>query len=278
MKIALVDSDIVSYEQGFASQQTLYHCNGRAYETKKEAEEENGKDAILVPEVIPMHKRAALKMVRERISGILEAVGTNDYECYLTGKDNFRDKVATILKYKGTRSAPRPYHYQNIRNYLVDHWGAKVIHGMEADDMLAIRQTECGDSSVICSRDKDLRQVAGYHYSWAVSRQDEKPVYYIDELTGMYNLAKQMLTGDNTDNILGVVGIGDKKAEKLLDGYEDATDLKRRVLGVYDSVYGAVAGDGGRVHYTGWDGSRQWKTPRELGMENFLLLFMRRYL
>jgi 5'-3' exonuclease len=41
------------------------------------------------------------------------------------------------------------------------------------------------------------------------------------------------LTGDRTDNIPGIKGIGDKKADKILDGLEEEEDLYRAVLEVY---------------------------------------------
>ena len=42
-----------------------------------------------------------------------------------------------------------------------------------------------------------------------------------------------MLTGDRTDNIPGIKGIGDKKADKILDGLEEEEDLYRVVLEEY---------------------------------------------
>jgi len=82
---------------------------------------------------------------------------------------------------------------------------------MEADDMLAIRATEKGDDSVMVTLDKDLDQVVGWHYNFA-----KKLRYYITKDQGLLNFYKQFLVGDAVDNIKGVRGIGDKRAQKLL--------------------------------------------------------------
>lgn len=57
-------------------------------------------------------------------------------------------------------------------------------------------------------------------------------VFEVSELEGMYNFYKQLLTGDRVDNIQGIPGIGDKKAEKILEGCETEGDM-------YDSVWNA---------------------------------------
>ena len=58
-------------------------------------------------------------------------------------------------------------------------------------------------------------------------------MYYVKEEEAIKNFYKQLLTGDRTDNIPGIKGIGDKKADKILDGLEEEEDLYRAVLEVY---------------------------------------------
>ena len=53
--------------------------------------------------------------------------------------------------------------------------------------------------------------VEGWHYNFT-----KETLYYIDAEEGWYRMCIQMLTGDSTDNIQGLKGIGPKKAEKLL--------------------------------------------------------------
>jgi hypothetical protein len=198
--------------------------------------------------------------VQSRISGIMEATGADSYQLYLTSDDksNFRYEVATIQPYKGNRKGKeKPHYYQQIRNFLKDHRGAIEVHGMEADDALAIEQykdysvvkSACntGDwedhrsgfmyeseiaSTVICSRDKDLNMVPGYHYSWGAGNKiKEKEMWWTDELTGLRSFYKQLLTGDSTDNIPGLFGVG--KSSKLINRVDDAASE----LECYDVVF-----------------------------------------
>lgn len=168
----------------------------------------------------------------KKIADILDAVGATEHTLFLTGEGNFREDIADSKPYKGNRKQPRPWHYQNTRVYL-ESLGAVVIDGMEADDAMAIEQMKdysqaesmsmC--NTVICSRDKDLRQVPAYHYGWEVHNQPEYKMTWVDELgeielvekedkhgkikksikgTGLKFFYSQLITGDPTDNIPGL--------------------------------------------------------------------------
>jgi len=139
------------------------------------------------------------------------------WELHLTGFNNFRNEHAVTAPYKGNRTADKPVHYKLLREYLVSSWEAEVSDGIEADDMLAIRQTELGDDSIIITLDKDLNQVVGWHYNFV-----KKEKYYVTQEEGLLNFYKQFLTGDKVDNIIGVKGIGDVKADRMLRGKTEA--------------------------------------------------------
>jgi 5'-3' exonuclease len=225
--ILLVDADLWSYDIAFAA----------------ERKTEEGE-----PYTLPFSY--CKDLVDSRIAEIQEKLSCSEYEFYLTGKDNFRHDIATILPYKGNRKQPKPWHYDNLRNYLQFAYNAEVVHGMEADDMLAIRQTELGDSSVIVTRDKDLRMVGGWHYSYAVKNQPEKPLEYIDKhgyLTlkenkkliggGLMWFYAQCLMGDRTDNIQGIPKFGDVKAYNQLKDCKTEQDLLSKTREVYNTYY-----------------------------------------
>lgn len=103
-------------------------------------------------------------------------------------------------------------------------YGAECHYGLlEADDMLAIRMTffqERGFNPICISIDKDLKQVEGWHWDFI-----KKELLYIDKLTGLRNFYKQLLTGDTTDGIIGIKGIGPKGAEKLIDHLTSPFDM-----------------------------------------------------
>lgn len=148
----------------------------------------------------------AVYRVNEMIENTLAEVEATEYKLFLTSPDNFRKQI--YPEYKANRTATKPKHLQFLRDYLVESWQGTVATGMEADDYLGIHQNE---SSIICSIDKDLLQVPGKHYNIV-----KKEFYEIDEETGFRNFYTQLLTGDTSDNIKGIAGIGPVKAKKAL--------------------------------------------------------------
>lgn len=207
---ALIDGDIFLYEFGSAKQ-------------------ENGK---------PLPWPFVISRLDARIRNILEAVGADTHQIYLTGKGNFREQVATIKPYKGNRPMDKPYWHQHLFDFLVCHRDAIVVEGMEADDAVGIAQCERYldqltshfgitkylfkelkesdvDHSVICSRDKDLHMIPGWHYTWPAGKQKEQLLWWQDEIGALRCFYKQLLTGDSVDNIPGLYGVG--KSSKLLD-------------------------------------------------------------
>lgn len=202
--------------------------------------------------------------VQARINGIMEATGADEYQLFLTSDDksNFRYNVATIKPYKGNRKTEKPYYYNHIRNFLVDHRGAIEIFGMEADDAIGIAQYtdymrafHCiGENpendhvdprlceTIICSRDKDLRMIPGWHYSWGVGNQQEKPKRWINEHEAITNFYCQVLTGDTVDNIPGLFGVG--KSSKLLAGIARCKcefEMYELCLSEYQKRFGSYA-------------------------------------
>jgi hypothetical protein len=152
------------------------------------------------------------------------------WELYLTGKGNFREKIATTAVYKGNRlNTPKPEHHGALRDHLVQEWNAVIIQGQEADDAIATRATTLGDDCVIVSLDKDLDQVAGYHYNFV-----KKEAYYITPEEGLLRFYCQILTGDAADNIMGIHGIGNVKARKMLQDAEDEAEMYRICVEAYD--------------------------------------------
>jgi hypothetical protein len=172
-----------------------------------------------------------------RIEQILDATEAETWQGYITGKGNFREKISTIKDYKGNRDrGARPFWYQAIHTYLVHDRGVAVCDGHEADDQIAM---DHGEGTIICSRDKDLKQVPGWHYSWPSWKQEEQRPYFIDEVNGLRFLYRQLLTGDATDNILGLYGVGPKAAcVQRMDTYETEIDMFREVQEQYELRFG----------------------------------------
>lgn len=154
----------------------------------------------------------------------------DQWKMYLTGKGNFRESVAVTAVYKGNRvGVPKPEHHAALRSHLMKVWDAEVVEDQEADDAIAIDATTLGDDCVIVSLDKDLDQVAGYHYNFVKDK-----AYYITPEQGLRNFYHQILTGDAADNIKGIDGIGPVKAAKIIDDAEDEAEMYRRCVDAYE--------------------------------------------
>jgi len=201
----------------------------------------------------------AREMLENKVANICAlAGGTEPYIGYLTGKDNFREKIATLKPYKGNRSQPKPFHYKNLRAYMEGVMGAIIVDGMEADDAMAIEQMkdlkydlEYEPYTIICSRDKDLKQVPGWHYTWECGKQPSWGPFFVEgygeihlddkrKLKGWGDkfFLSQCLMGDTTDNIGGIPAMRDVGAFKILTDTMTYPEGLKAVLEAYKGFYG----------------------------------------
>lgn len=198
------------------------------------------------------------ELMDQKIEEIIRRSGSTNYFLFLTGPNNFRFEIAKKKGYKANRKdVVKPFHYENLKAYLIAAYGVMVSDGIEADDLICITQTEAlaaGEETVICSRDKDLRQCQGLHYSWECGVQAEKETYLVSgfgTLTPHYNKAgkidrlngtgdkwflAQLLIGDATDNIPGLKGVGPVKAYEVLREIENYSDGLDQVIKLYSDV------------------------------------------
>ena len=183
--IALIDGDILCYRIGFATQ-------------------EESEDV------------AIRTMARFLEDMLMFDIDCSTWRTYLTGSSNYRHDYAITAPYKGNRKGEKPVHHGLLREYLQYSWNGDVYEGIEADDAIAIEATKFGDDSTIVSLDKDFDQVQGWHYNFV-----KREKYYITAEQGLLNFYMQFLVGDRIDNIIGVKGIGPKKAHKLLNGLSE---------------------------------------------------------
>ena len=185
-----------------------------------------------------------------RIRDICEAVhATAPPILFLTGKTNFRDDIAVTKPYKGTRKSEKPFHFENITVYMYNQYEVRLTEGLEADDLMSIEQCSGLDETVICTRDKDLRMVPGWHYGWECGAQREFGPIFVDgdgaldlaldkkpkKLTGFGDIFfySQLLTGDSVDNIPGCPGVGAVRAFEVLTEPSDKS-FYERVLSEYE--------------------------------------------
>lgn len=190
----------------------------------------------------------ALHLVDISIEKILSALPHKDHQVFIGGRDNFRERLATLQPYKGNRTREKPVHYQAIRQHLVDKWKAEVIDGMETDDWVSYLCYQHPDETCIVSGDKDLLNTPGYH---ANPDKLDLGIFEVTDEEATHNFYYQLLVGDKVDNIRGLTkvplqyiesydlhhsakkGCGDKSARILLEGCATEWEYYSRVRGLY---------------------------------------------
>jgi len=245
--ILLIDGDIIRYRCAFAAEKTHYlvtqifegYQQYHEFDTAKEAKEyietwePEQANTWIRKETRPVE--FALQATKTTMEAILARFDNPLYRLCLSGTTNFRDSVATTKKYKGDRP-PKPKHYKAVGQYLEEQYGAKYTYGIEADDAIALDAASLGESVVIVSTDKDLRQIPGRHYDWTTGELGR-----VSRREAAFNFCRQILTGDPTDNIPGLEGVGPVKADQILDGAQNSVELMERVRSAYRD-YGNARG------------------------------------
>lgn len=189
------------------------------------------------------------------LKDMLTVLGTTKYIGAFSVKSDyvFRTETYRYARYKGKR----PEKSENVQNWeevikghFMQKYGFITLPKLEADDIIAgtahfTKQAKI--PYVICSPDKDLRQIPGHHFDYRVP-QGETPSTYIDEVSEVeahWNFWTQMLTGDEGDNIAGIPGLGPMKAKKIIDPLKEEGDLittANTVLGCYNKYFGEYYG------------------------------------
>lgn len=171
---------------------------------------------------------------------------------------NFRYEVAKTKPYKGTRKNPKPFHFNNILAHMEATYDLRVApEGLEADDALGIYQCDSEEETVICSRDKDLRMIPGWHFSWECGGQQAIGPVKTDDLGWLEMQLKdvvragkpatekkvigygqkffyfQLLCGDTVDNIPGLPKVGAVKAYELVYEATSVEELYKIVKEAY---------------------------------------------
>lgn len=185
----LVDADYVVYKS----------CAGA------ETEIDWGDDVILVTskfsEAYANVKRDLLKIINNFLWDVPELI------LFFSDSVNFRKSIQP--SYKGHRNRKKPCGYKRVINRLKTEYKVVIMPTLEADDALGIYATQ-NPGSVICSPDKDMRQIPGKLF-------DMSELMNVEEAEGKRWHLIQTLAGDQTDGYSGVPGIGVKRAVTLFE-------------------------------------------------------------
>ena len=185
----LVDADYVVYKS----------CAGA------ETEIDWGNDVILVTskfsEAYANVKRDLLKIINHFFWDVPELI------LFFSDSVNFRKSIQP--SYKGHRNRKKPCGYKRVINQLKTEYKVVIMPTLEADDALGIYATQ-NPGNVICSPDKDMRQIPGKLF-------DMSELMNVEDAEGKRWHLVQTLAGDQTDGYSGVPGIGVKRAVTLFE-------------------------------------------------------------
>ena len=140
------------------------------------------------------------------VLAVADMFNLDDFTIYLSTAANFRRDVYHDYK-RNREETQKPRWLAPCKAFLYEHWAAKAVKPLEADDLLGIAIT-ANPEALLISYDKDLKQIAGWH-----GDQRDGRIYFIDPATAYNHFLIQLVAGDSTDNCPGVYKIGPKKAE-----------------------------------------------------------------
>lgn len=181
----------------------------------------------------------------------------------LRGKDNFRPLIYPEYKAHRPKIDERVQEDLTWMNEYAMENGAYASDGWEADDQVcawAYEADKQGEQYVIAGIDKDLLQYPGNHYNYGGTAKkpipDEERWTFVSPEEGLFTMFCQFLTGDASDNIIGLKGIGPVKAKKALMD-KSVKEQMQTICDMYEKETG-----------NGWD-KRLWV--------NTNLIYMRRF-
>jgi len=196
----LIDADFI-----------VYKCCAGA-----ETEIDFGEDLI----VVTSNFKEAYEYVERELYNIATDLGCfDDSILFFSDSINFRKSIDPA--YKGHRNRKKPCGYKRVINKLKEEYPVVVMPTLEADDALGIYATK-ETGHILCSPDKDMRQIPGQLYDLTDG------VVTVEPEEGRRWHLIQTLAGDQTDGYAGVPGIGIKRAVALFEkeGYTWDTVVK----------------------------------------------------
>jgi 5'-3' exonuclease len=179
------------------------------------------------------------------ISDVIKNSGATHYIGFYGSKEdggvpNFRYNI--YPKYKANRPETPEWVEKwrpTLHNEMKNKWGFVPVDGMEADDAASVAAHYFKgeyDEIVVATEDKDLKQIPDiYYYNFRKHSME-----YIPEIEGHRHLAIQTLSGDSTDNIPGLPGIGPKKALNFVKDCTTKIELQKAVLSAYKQSFNTL--------------------------------------
>lgn len=211
MKVLLIDGDVLLYKAAIAAETEIDWGDG----------------------VISIHSDLAQtqNIIRGIINDLLECHDSDEFKIAMSSSSNFRKRIDPTYK-AGRADSRKPVGFATTREWMIMEYGCREIEGLEADDILGVWATQKSlrGKSIICTIDKDLKQIPGTYHNI-----DSGETVEITAEEGHWYHMYQTLVGDRVDGFPGCPGVGDKTARKILEEAEG--DLWPAVVKAYEKAH-----------------------------------------
>ena len=235
--VALVDADTIAYTAALNSQEEC-EILPREFYTDEEWLEISSLNSF--DEAEGTYRQANVDAgvinAQAKIQRILDKTGCKEVYLVFSGSNNFRYDV--FSEYKANRDRKlTPEGLQAIRDKILTIYNGTITEGYEADDLVVFLRERYPEKYLLVAIDKDvINSIEGKHFNYYESGLYNIEMKWVDvdkhtSLTWRYI---QTLTGDKTDNIIGLHRIGPKKAEKILAGCFSHKALWQAVCDAYE--------------------------------------------
>jgi len=180
----------------------------------------------------------AINTFESYMNDLLHLCKADSYILCLTCKRNFRYDVDP--SYKSNREGTeKPLWFKEVKDHMIQQWGAVEVDGLEADDMVTIIKNTL-ENTFIVAVDKDiLNCIPGKHFD---AKKGQASFVTVTENQADFSFAKSLLTGDAIDGIPNIKrGYGPKTAEKELLASTDVS-LEETALKIFIRELGEEEG------------------------------------
>jgi DNA polymerase-1 len=199
MKELLIDGDILLYQYGCTNQSFIDWGDGIGSEWTEFEQAKDELDSFLVSLQLKTH--------------------TQNFIICFSSPPSFRYEILPTYKHN-RKDKEKPKLYYDLKCYMLDKYPFRAIPNLEGDDVMGVLSTQSPGKYIICSIDKDMKQIPGEHYNWRTGKR-----FTVTEEEADRWFYTQVLTGDTTDGYSGCPGIGPKKANYLINNLEDLSQL-----------------------------------------------------
>ncbi|MCI4435927.1 MAG: hypothetical protein JHC33_03845 [Ignisphaera sp.] len=175
----------------------------------------------------------ALNMAMVRIEEILDITGCSSAELYFSSGRTFRHDLTD--SYKANRNKTRyPVGLSNLKDLLLEKHAGEICKGYEADDVVVMLKEHYPDKYILAAVDKDvLNSVPGKHFDYYRGKSRDMGWVEVTEDTAAKWPYIQCISGDATDGIKGVPGLGPVKAKAIISKLTDTKDMWDAVVAAY---------------------------------------------